>query len=143
MKRIISILLSAVLCLPMVAEEQPITFNDLPAPAKMFIQTYFKDLNIQKVYIERRASLTQYEVDLDGGVDLQFDRTGACTEVNCKRSAVPDNVVPKKLLATIKEHFAKNYIQKYEHNGRMYEITLDNGTVLTFSNTGRLIDIDK
>ena len=143
MKRIATALIVLLACASLHAEERLITFGELPTAAKKFVLTYFKDVPIKEVFIERRASLTQYEVDLKSGVDLQFDRTGLCTEINCKKSAVPDAVVPQKILAAVKKNFPKNYIVKYEHNGRMYELELDDSTVLTFSNTGRLIDVDK
>lgn len=142
MKRFASLLIALLGFATLHAEEQPITFGELPQNAKIFVLTYFKDIPFKEVYIERRASLTQYEVKLKGGIDLQFDRTGLCTEVTCEKGAVPDDVMPKKIVATTKKYFPQNYISKYENNGRMYEIELDNGTVLTFSKTLRLVDID-
>ena len=143
MKRFASLLIALLGFMVLHAEEQPITFGELPKNAKIFVFTYFKNVPFEEVYIERRASLTQYEVRLKGGIDLQFDRMGLCTEVTCKYGAVPDEVMPQKILLTTKKHFPQNYVRKYENNGRMYELQLDNGTVLTFSKTLRLVDIDE
>lgn len=143
MKKIASIFIVLFACLSLHAEEQAITFGELPKNAKIFVLTYFKNIPFKEVYIERRASLTQYEVKLKGGIDLQFDRTGLCTEVSCENGAVPDEIIPQKILLTTKKHFPKNYIRKFENNGRMYDLELDNGTVLTFSRTLRLVDIDE
>lgn len=142
MKRIATLLVALFAFVALHAEEQPITFGELPKNAKIFVLTYFKDIPFKEVYIERRASLTQYEVKLKGGIDLQFDRTGLCTEVTCKNGEVPDIVVPRKISAFMQEHFPNNYICKFENNGRIYEIELDNGTILSFSRTYRLIDIE-
>lgn len=142
MKRLVSFFIALFAVLALHAEKQPITFGELPQNAKIFVLTYFKDIKFKEVCIERRASLTQYEVKLQGGIDLQFDRTGLCTEVTCKNGEVPDIVIPKRILATAKKYFPENYIQKYENNGRIYEIQLDNGTKLSFSKTLRLIDIE-
>lgn len=124
------------------AEEQHITFGELPKNAKIFVLTYFKDIPFEDVYIERRASLTQYEVKLQGGIELQFDRMGLCTEIHCRRSAIPEEVLPKKIVMLVQKHYPHNYICKFENNGRMYEIELDNGILLTFSRTLRLVDIE-
>ena len=51
--------------------------------------------------------------------------------------------MPQKILLTTKKHFPQNYVRKYENNGRMYELQLDDSTVLTFSKTLRLVDIDE
>ena len=143
MKRFASLLIALLGFMVLHAEEQPITFGELPKNAKIFVFTYFKNVPFEEVYIERRASLTQYEVRLKGGIDLQFDRMGLCTEVTCKYGAVPDEVMPQKILLTTKKHFPQNYVRKYENNGRMYELQLDNGTVLTFSKTLRLVYFDE
>ena len=143
MKRFASLLIALLGFMVLHAEEQPITFGELPKNAKIFVFTYFKNVPFEEVYIERRASLTQYDVRLKGGIDLQFDRMGLCTEVTCKDGAVPDEGMPQKTRRTTKKHFPQNYVRKYENNGRMYELQLDNGTVLTFSKTLRLVDIDE
>jgi len=143
MKRFASLFIALLGFIDLHAEELPITFGELPQNAKIFVLTYFKNIPLKEVYMERRASLTQYEVKLKGGIDLQFDRTGLCTEVTCDNGSVPDAVMPKRILTTTKKHFPKNYISKYENNGRMYEIELDNGTTLTFSKTFRLVDIEE
>ena len=87
--------------------------------------------------------MTQYEVRLQDGIELQFDRTGLCTEISSKNGEVPDIVIPKRMLSVIRKHYPDCYIRKYENNGRMYEIELDNGVILTFSMTMRLIDVDE
>ena len=84
MKRLASILIALFAVVALHAEEQPITFGELPKNAKIFVFTYFKDVPFTEVYIERRASLTQYEVRLQDGIELQFDRTGLCTEISSK-----------------------------------------------------------
>ena len=143
MKRLASILIALFAVVALHAEEQPITFGELPKNAKIFVVTYFKDVPFTEVYIERRASLTQYEVRLQDGIELQFDRTGLCTEISSKNGEVPDIVIPKRMLSVIRKHYPDCYIRKYENNGRMYEIELDNGVILTFSMTMRLIDVDE
>lgn len=142
MKRFALLIVSLCAVVALHAEEQHITFGELPTNAKIFVLTYFKDIPFTDVYIERRASLMQYEVKLEGGIDLQFDRIGLCTEIDSRHSAIPDEVLPRKIVQTVKKHFPYNFISKYENNGRMYDIKLDNGVVLTFSRTLRLVDIE-
>lgn len=142
MKKYIALLIALLSTINICAEERPITFGELPENAKIFVLTYFKGSIIKEVYIERRASLTQYEITLKEGIELQFDRTGACTEISSKKGKVPDIVIPPKILQLVQNYFPKNYIQKIEHNGRMHEVELDNGTILTFNNSLRLVDVD-
>jgi hypothetical protein len=143
MKKIVTLLAASLFTIGVYAEERPITFGELPQNAKKFVLTYFKDVPVEGVYMERHASLTQYELKMAEGLELQFDRTGICTEIQKKKGAIPEVVIPKKILDVVKANFPKNVICKYEHNGRMYEVELDNDVVLTFSNSFRLVDVDK
>lgn len=143
MRRLASLFIVLCAVTALHAEKQPITFGELPYNAKVFVFTYFKGVPFTEVSIERRASLTQYEVELEGGFKLEFDRTGLCTEVENKRTAIPDEVMPRKIIQTVKKLFPTRYITKYENSGRMYEVKLDNDAVLTFSRTLRLVDIEE
>lgn len=143
MKRLASLFIALCAVVALHAEKQHITFGELPHNAKIFVFTYFKDVPFTGVSIERRASLTQYEVQLKGGFKLQFDRTGLCTEVENKRAAIPDEVMPKKITQVAKKLFPAQYITKFENNGRMYEVKLNNDAVLTFSRSLRLVDIEE
>lgn len=125
-------------------QETPISFDQLPSSAQQFISTYYGDAAIKSIIREQRASLLQYEVDMKGGIDLQFDRQGNCTEVNHKNGgAVPDEVIPKDILRQVRQRFPARSIIKYEHDSRLYDIDLDDGTELSFNQAQRLIDIDK
>ena len=142
MKKLITLLSLLLLTVSLSSDERHITFGELPKNAKIFVLTYFKDIPFKEVVIERRASLAQYEVVLENGLKLQFDRVGLCTEIDAKRGFVPDEVMPKKIVSTVTKYFPDNRIKKFENNGRMYEIKLEDGTTLTFNTTLRLVDVD-
>ena len=124
-------------------EDTVITFDQLPDAACDFLQKHFSGITIKEIVCERRASLAQYEVELKGGIDVQFDRNGICTEINCKKSAVPDAAMPTEIVQQINERFPGHFVMKYEHDSRIYDIELDDGTELTFNRSLRLIDVDR
>ena len=148
MKKLLSLLLLCLFvgCVNMSHDRQDkaITLDALPTPAQEFIKKHYSDVKIKEITIEKRASLMQYNVDLKGGIDLQFDRNGVCTEIECKKpgSSVPDEVVPSPVLQQIRKLYPDKSIVKYEHNQRLFEIDLDDGTEMTFNRAMRLIDID-
>lgn len=111
--------------------------------AQNFLSRNFEGIAVKEVVCEHRASLSQYEVALKGGIDLQFDRNGICTEVRCKKSAVPDAVMPDEIVRQIKQQFPDKFVMKYEHDSRIYDIDLNDGTELTFNRALRLIDVDR
>ena len=64
MKRFIYTVLALMLAMPAFAEDIEITFDKLPEKAQKVVLKAFPDNKIKKVEMERRASLTQYEVKL-------------------------------------------------------------------------------
>lgn len=130
------------LAVPVAAEDVEIQFDQLPEKAQKVVQKAFPDTRIKKVEMERRASLIQYEVKLAGGIKLQFNKDGKFTECECTKSAVPDMLVPEKIRAYVGSEFPGRKVMRIEHDGKLFDILLDNGYELTFNSSYRLIDID-
>ena len=142
MRKILYTLLALMLAVPVAAEDVEIQFDQLPEKAQKVVQKAFPDTRIKKVEMERRASLIQYEVKLAGGIKLQFNKDGKFTECECTKSAVPDMLVPDKIRAYVGSEFPGRKVMRIEHDGKLFDILLDNGYELTFNSSYRLIDID-
>ena len=127
---------------PVMAEDVGISMEKLPAKARKVVCEVFPDAKVKKVEMERRASLIQYEVKLAGGIKLQFNKDGKFTECECTKSAVPDMLVPEKIRAYVGSEFPGRKVMRIEHDGKLFDILLDNGYELTFNSSYRLIDID-
>ena len=130
------------LAVPVASEDVEIQFDHPPEKAQKVVQKAFPDTRIKKVEMERRASLIQYEVKLAGGIKLQFNKDGKFTECECTKSAVPDMLVPEKIRAYVGSEFPGRKVMRIEHDGKLFDILLDNGYELTFNSSYRLIDID-
>lgn len=142
MRKILYTLLALMLAVPVAAEDVEIQFDQLPEKAQKVVLKAFPDTRIKKVEMERRASLIQYEVKLAGGIKLQFNKDGKFTECECTKSAVPDMLVPEKIRAYVGSEFPGRKVMRIEHDGKLFDILLDNGYELTFNSSYRLIDID-
>lgn len=143
MKRILLPLIALILCLPVMAEDIEIKPEQLPEKAQNIIAKAFPEGKIKKANIEKRASLMQYEVKISGGVKLQFSKDGSLTECECTKGTVPDMLIPSKIRSFIAKEFPKNSVVRIEHDSKIYEIDLDDGTELSFNSAYRLIDIDR
>ncbi len=142
MRKILYTLLALMLAVPAAADDVEIQFEQLPEKAQKVVQKAFPDTRIKKVEMERRASLIQYEVKLAGGIKMQFNKDGKFTECECTKSAVPDMLVPEKIRAYVGGEFPGHKVMRIEHDGKLFDILLDNGYELTFNSSYRLIDID-
>lgn len=143
MKRLLFSLLALMLVLPVAAEDVEIQFEQLPEKAQKIVLKAFPDTKIKKVDMERRASLIQYEVKLAGGIKMQFSKDGTFTECECSKSAVPDILIPEKIRAFLEKEFPGRIVMRIEHDGKLFEILLNNGDELSFNSSYRLIDIDR
>ncbi|MBO4442246.1 MAG: PepSY-like domain-containing protein [Bacteroidaceae bacterium] len=142
MRKILYTLLALMLAVPVAAEDVEIQFDQLPEKAQKVVQKAFPDTRIKKVEMERRASLIQYEVKLAGGIKMQFNKDGKFTECECTKSAVPDMLVPQKIRSYLGDEFPDRKVMRIEHEGKLFDIMLDNGYELTFNSSYRLVDID-
>jgi hypothetical protein len=142
MRKILYTLLALMLAVPVAAEDVEIQFDQLPEKAQKVVQKAFPDTKIKKVEMERRASLIQYEVKLAGGIKMQFNKDGKFTECECTKSAVPDMLVPQKIRSYLGDEFPDRKVMRIEHEGKLFDIMLDNGYELTFNSSYRLVDID-
>lgn len=146
MKKVLSFLvLLAVVAVPFACAGDVITqdVNRLPQAARNFIKQYFAASKVSYIKIDSEfMKSTTYEVVMTDRTELEFDSKGEWTEVDCKRLAVPDALVP----AYAKEFAGRNYpdvsIVKIERKRGMVEVELLNDLSLTFNRRGDLIDID-
>ncbi len=144
MRRLLYTVLALMLVLPMAAEDVEITFDKLPEKAQKVVKKAFPDTKIKKVEMERRASLMQYEVKLAGGYKMQFNKEGAFTECECiEEGVIPTILIPSKIREFLDKEFKGWGVKRLEHDGKLFELLLDNGYELSFNSSYRLIDIDK
>ena len=115
--------------------------DQLPAAAHSFIQQYFPGIPIS--YVKKDAGLkTSFEVVLTDGTEIDFDGKGEWDSVDCRRSAVPEALVPAAIGGYVQTNFTGQMIVKIDKELYGYEIELGSGLDLKFDNNGKLIRID-
>ncbi len=139
----IKLFIAALVCLMMVpivscADGRPIPVEQLPAEAKAFVQSNFPDLKI--IYAEKDGSV--FETRLSNGAEVEFDKKGAWTKVDCNFDAVPAAIVPEFVSTYVKSTFPEAKINKIEISRRGYEVELSNDLDLAFSKNGQLLRMD-
>ena len=73
---------------------------------------------------------------------LEFDKKGVWTEVNCKYSAVPVAVVPDAIKKYVTTNYPDAKMLKIERDKYDYEVKLSNGWEIKFDMQFNVIDID-
>ena len=111
MKRIFRILIIAICCMVscnMVANagnDKPISVNALPAKAQTLLSQHFNGQKVMLATIESGVVSRSYDVVLQNGTKLEFDKKGNLTEIDCKQGIVPVQLIPQ----TIKNYLNDNY----------------------------------
>ena len=148
MKRIIRILMIAICCMVscnMVANagnDKPISVNALPAKAQTLLSQHFNGQKVMLATIESGIINKSYDVVLQNGTKLEFDKKGNLTEIDCKQGIVPVQLIPQTIKNYLKDNYAGQSVKKIEINKNEYEVELTNGLDLTFNKHFQLIDID-
>ena len=143
MKKILAIAATLVLSLTACADRQQlISFNDLPAAAQTFVKQYFNPSDIAYVGSERDGLHTEYNVRLHDATELEFDHKGNVEKVDCQQKAVPEGIVPAKIVNYVATHFPNQFIVEYQVDSRRIQIELNNQMELEFDLNGNLREFD-
>lgn len=148
MKRIMRILMIAICCMVScnivanAGNNKPISVNALPAKAQTLLSNYFSDQKVMLATIESGVSSRSYDVVLQNGTKLEFDKKGNLTEIDCKKGTVPNLLIPQAIKNYLKDNYAGESVKKIEMNKKEYEVELSNGLDLTFNKHFQLVDID-
>lgn len=148
MKRILRILMIAICCMVScnivanAGNDKPISVNALPAKAQTLLSQHFNGQKVMLATIETGVINKTYDVVLQNGTKLEFDKKGNLTEIDCKQGKVPVKLIPQAIRNYLMENYPAQAVKKLEMNKNEYEVELANGLDLTFNKHFQLIDID-
>ena len=148
MKRMIRILTIAICCMlscnmaANAGNNKPIAVNALPVKAQTLLSNHFNNQKVMLATIETGVVSRSYDVVLQNGTKLEFDKKGNLTEIDCKQVTVPDQLIPQAIKNYLMDNYAGQSVKKIEMNKNEYEVELTNGLDLTFNKHFQLIDID-
>ena len=118
--------------------ERMITFNQLPAQAQTMLKKHFAD----KVPLIVTVDRDDYTVVYQSGEKIEFDKKGNWKDLNCKTSAVPQELIPEQIKANVKNTFPGAVIIKFDRDRRGYDVKLNNGMELEFNKQFQIAEID-
>lgn len=123
-------------------KNKPIQVNELPAKAQTVLTTHFSGQKVTMATLESEIIDKSYNVILQNGTKLEFDRKGNLTEVDCKQETVPAKLIPQAIKSYVQTNYSDQNIKKMEIDKNEHEIELSNGLDITFNKRFKVIDID-
>lgn len=144
MKKLVMMLvcLFTVHTMVMADNDKPIQVSQLPAKAQTFIKTYFNNQKVALAKQETELFYKGYDVVFTNGEKVEFDKAGEWTEVQCRQSEVPAQIVPEAIKTYVKTNYPDAKILQIERDKKEFEIKLSNRWEIKFDSQMRVIDID-
>lgn len=119
-----------------------ITADRLPDAARSFINEYFAENTISYIKKDRGLANISYEVVLQDGTEIEFDKSGNWDSIDCKRNAVPAGLVPDAISEYVQVNFPGQLIVKIDREAFGYDIELSSDLELKFDKNGKMLEID-
>lgn len=142
-RTIIAAVMAMLAIVPALARDRYTTdHTQLPAAARQVIAETFGQNKINHIKIDTDMYGTSYDVVLNNGTELEFDRHGNLTEVDAGRNGVPDKLVPAAIRNYVKTNYKNARITSLKIDHSHYEVELIGGLDLLFDRNGRFLGVD-
>ena len=141
MKKILFVMSVVLISMACVAEDRPLVYEQLPAPAKEFINANYPGEKVSYVVVDDDVIKPDYTVRLANGVEIQFENNGALEKISA-RTGVPAAVVPVQIADYVKTNFPDAVVVEYEIGRRDFSVDLSNGLELRFNGKFKLVELD-
>ncbi len=122
-------------------KDKVISYSDLPANAKVFIDTYFPSTDVLYAEKKKEGGKTVYDATLSDGTELEFDSSGNWIEIDCNYRAIPSGILPANITSYLNENFANSVICKVDKSYGRYDVYTTFGTRIVFSAEGIYIGV--
>lgn len=118
-------------------DDTVITYEQLPATAKTFLDTHFKGVTPTKV----TKDADSYEVKYANKTEVEFDILGKWYEVDVDKNKMPETVIallPEKITSYLKTNYSSKGVESIKNKVSTYEIELEQSIKLVFDKEGNL-----
>ena len=122
-------------------DDKPITFEKLPSPAKVYIETNFPGEKTSFAVKDDDLIRPEYTVVLMNGIKLEFDHSGALTQISSP-NGIPAEQVPVSIRNYVKAHYPDAGYLEFEIGQYTYEVKLTNRMGLKFNKNFHIIEVD-
>ena len=124
--------------------DKPIQISQMPQAAQQFIKKHFTNQSVAVAKVETELLDKNYDVIFTNGDKVEFNKKGQWTNIDCKHTQVPVEVIPMAIQKYVSQQFPNAKVVKIEitdHKG--YEVDLSNGFDIEFDKKMNVIDLDK
>ena len=124
------------------AQKKYLAVSETPGQIISYINAHFPKSEIISVKKDKEVLKTEYKVKLNTMVELEFDGDFSIKKIESK-SALPQSVVPEKIVAYIHKNYPNNKILEWKKEKKGQKIELDNDIDVVFDLNGKFLGIDR
>lgn len=124
------------------AQKKYLAVSETPGQIISYINAHFPKSEIISVKKDKEVLKTEYKVKLNTMVELEFDGNFSIKKIESK-SALPQSVVPEKIVAYIHKNYPNNKILEWKKEKKGQRIELDNDIDVVFDLNGKFLGIDR
>ena len=124
------------------AQKKYLAVSETPGQIISYINAHFPKSEIISVKKDKEVLKTEYKVKLNTMVELEFDGNFSIKKIESK-SALPQSVVPEKIVAYIHKNYPNNKILEWKKEKKGQKIELDNDIDVVFDLNGKFLGIDR
>lgn len=142
MKKLVYVLLlMSTWFIPACESQKVLAENDIPSAITTYVNTHFPSAKILQAVKDKEGLFKSYDVILEGNITLEFNKKHEVTSIE-SRSALPDSVIPEKILTYVKANYPASSILQWELDDNRQKVELDNKLELEFNKAGDFLRID-
>jgi hypothetical protein len=124
--------------------DKPIQISQMPQAAQQFIKKHFTNQSVAVAKVETELLDKNYDVIFTNGDKVEFNKKGQWTNIDCKHTQVPVEVIPMAIQKYVSQQFPNAKVVKIQITDRKgYEVDLSNGFDIEFDKKMNVIDLDK
>lgn len=118
-----------------------VSYQQMPANVKSFIAKHYPKATVIKY--ESKTTLTgkKYEVKLNNGAEIDFDKNGNWEEISDKQG-VPTVLIPAKIKSYLNQHYKGVKVESIDKDGNKIKVDLLNDIDLEFDKNGNFLRVD-
>lgn len=120
-------------------DERKISVKRLPEPARTFIGKYFAGNTVVSAEKEKDDGKVSYSVRLSEGTEIEFDKAGSWTDIDCGFSVLPEGILPEAVKVYMEASYPQEAAYKVEKKAGGYEVAMTGGAELLFSTAGDFV----
>lgn len=115
----------------------------LPQQAQQTLKKNFPKATVNRIVADHSVfGVKDYEVILNDGTEIEFNKEGEWKEVDCGHRAVPQEFVINPIRSFLQKNHKGKTVVKIDKDSNDYDVELNDGTELKFDRSGKFLRYD-